>query len=373
MRIGIDLTPLPPDPVGAGTYMIQLVRAISKLPSEHQFVLIAQPKGRRLVGEILNPNVTWAMTPERSPALRLLWEQIGLPVLVSQLNLDLLHSLHYTRPYFLPSRSVVTFHDMTFFLFPELHTRSKRLFFPGAIRISAKRADGIIAVSESTRRDAIQILNIPPEKIYSIPSGIGAEFHPILDQEILQECQSKYNLPSDFILFVGLIEPRKNLPMLLRSYSQLKKFHLDLPLVLVGRKGWQFEIVAELIKELGIENKVLLTGYIPDQDLPLIYNLARLFVYPSSYEGFGFPPLEAMACGTPIITTAVSAMLETIGSAGVLIPPQDEDALTKALIMLLSDQEYQEFLSNLGKQRVEEFTWERSARETVHIYEQVTK
>ena len=143
-------------------------------------------------------------------------------------------------------------------------------------------------------------------------------------------------------------------------------------MVLVGRKGWQFEIVADLIKELRIENKVLLTGYIPDQDLPLIYNLARIFVYPSNYEGFGFPPLEAMACGTPVITTAVSAMLETIGSAGVLIPPQDEDALTKALIMLLGDQEYQELLSKMGKQRVEEFTWERSARETVHIYEQVT-
>jgi glycosyltransferase involved in cell wall biosynthesis len=369
MRIGIDISPLPSNPVGAGTYMIQLVRAISTLPSEHQFVIISQPKGRELVGEVSNPNVAWALTAERSPALRLLWEQTGLPIMARRLKLDLLHSLHYTRPFFLPCKSVVTFHDMTFFLFPELHTHSKRLFFPWAIRMSARRADAVISVSESTRRDALQILNISPEKIFAIPSGIGPEFRPIVDQELLLECRSKYNLPADFILFVGLIEPRKNLPMLLQSYAQLLKTQLDLPLVLVGRQGWDFEKVSQMIKGLGIERCVLLTGYIPDQDLPLIYNLARVFVYPSSYEGFGFPPLEAMACGTPVITSAVSAMLETVADGGVLIPPQDEDALTKALIMVLQDQSKQEYLSNRGQLRAAEFTWERTARETVHVYE----
>lgn len=373
MRIGIDITPLPPNPVGAGIYMIQLVRAISKLPVDHNYVIIAQPKGKDLIGEISNPNFSWTITPEHSPARRLLWEQLELPGLARQQGLDLLHSLHYTSPRFLPCRSVVTFHDMTFFLFPELHTTAKRLFFPRAIKMSANRADAIIAVSESTRRDAIRILKMQPQKIFGIPSGIGPEFRPIADQKLLEACRSKYSLPFDFILYVGLIEPRKNLPILVRSYSQLLAAGLDQPLVIVGRQGWHFEQVHQLIKQLGIEKKVVFTGYIPDQDLPFIYNLARVFVYPSTYEGFGFPPLEAMACGTPVITTAVSAMLDTVADGGVLVPPKDERALTDALILVLRDRSFRENLSSRGLQQASNFTWERTAKETVRIYEQVLR
>ncbi len=371
MKIGIDITPLPPNPVGAGTYIIQLVRAICKLPIDHHLFLIAHPNGRKLIGDFDNPNVKWAMIPERSPAARLIWEQFGLPRLAKQMNLNLLHSLHYTLPYFLTCRSVVTFHDMTFFLFPDLHTRSKRLFFPLVIRMSAKRSDAVISVSENTRRDALRILNISPEKIIAIPNGIGGEFHQIQNQTLLETCRAKYKLPADFILFVGLIEPRKNLPMLIKSYAETQKQRIDVPLVIVGREGWHYEKVYQLIKDHGIENKVLFTGYISDQDLPLVYNLARVFVYPSSYEGFGFPPLEAMACGTPVISTAVSAMLETVGNAGILIPPQDGEALSRALVSLLHDQANQERLSQIGLQRAAQFTWERTARETIKVYEKV--
>ncbi len=388
MKIGIDITPLPPNPVGAGTYIIQLVRALAALPPVQsadmgetppsgagrrspEFVLFAQQSGRELVGELPSERISWVVVPDLHPAKRLVWEQIQLPFLVRSAGVDLLHSLHYTRPLILPCASVVTFHDMTFFLFPELHTRAKRTYFPQAIRLSARRADALIAVSESTRRDALRILDIPPERITTVPNGINADFHPIEDSSVLDECRKRYHLPDEFILFVGLIEPRKNLPLLLRAYGNLIRQDDAPHLVLVGRVGWMVEQIYQLIAELNLEEKVHFTGYIPHQDLPIIYNLAKVFVYPSNYEGFGFPPLEAMACGTPVITTAVSAMLDYIGAAGLLVQPQNEQALTEAMRTLLKDSSLQEQFSQKGRQRAAEFTWQRTAIETLHIYERV--
>jgi glycosyltransferase involved in cell wall biosynthesis len=377
MKIGIDVTPLPPDPVGAGTYIIQLVRALSALPTDHRFVVFAQRSGRKQFGALGSSNFEWVIEPDHSPAMRLVWEQIRLPRLAAQFDLDLLHSLHYTRPFALPCASVVTFHDMTFFLFPELHTRSKRLFFPWAIRMSARRADALIAVSESTRRDALRILGLAPDKIVAIPNGISGDFRPVDDPALLEPCRQKYRLPGEFILFVGVIEPRKNLPLLLRAYASLATRESpaglpDLPpLVLVGQSGWMVADLLALIKQLGLEQKIQLTGYIPGQDLPIVYNLAQVFVYPSVYEGFGFPPLEAMACGTPVITTANSAMLDYVGDAGLLVPPKDERALSQAIETLLSNPMLQQRLSHEGRRRAAKFTWERTAIRTLEVYEKV--
>jgi glycosyltransferase involved in cell wall biosynthesis len=279
--------------------------------------------------------------------------------------------LHYTRPAIMPCKSVVTFHDMTFFLFPELHTRAKRIFFPFAIRQSARHADALVTISDNTRRDAIRILGIPPERIFSTPLGISEDFRPIDDPARLEEGRRLYQLPAEFILYVGLIEPRKNVPLLLRAYARLVKQGDPPPLVLVGRKGWMYEQVFQLVEQLNLKERVHFEGYIPAENLPIVYNLAQLFVYPSTYEGFGFPPLEAMACGTPVITTAISAMQDNVGAAGLLIPPQDEAALTQAIATLLSDQPLRERLSLAGRQRAAEFTWERTAEQTLKVYEHV--
>ncbi len=337
MRIGIDTSALPPHPVGAGNYIIRLVRALTALGSEHQFTIFAQQNGRELIGDLAG-RVDWVIVPNMRPAVRLLWEQVRLPVLVKRSAVDLLHSLHYTRPAVLPCKSVVTFHDMTFFLFPELHTRTKRIFFPFAIRQSSQHADALVTISENTRRDAIRILGIPPERIFTTPLGISEEFHPIDDPALLEEERRRYELPAEFILYVGLIEPRKNIPLLLKAYARLVNQGDPPALVLVGRLGWMSEQVFQLVEQLKLKDRVHFKGYIPAENLPIVYNLAKLFVYPSTYEGFGFPPLEAMACGIPVITTAISAMLDNIGEAGLLIPPQDETALNQAIETLLSDQ-----------------------------------
>lgn len=398
MRIGIDTTPLPPNPVGAGKYIIELTRALielnASLPVPHELVLFAQPVSHDLITHqeqrfIDAPGLTWVLVQQKNPPLRLAWEQTMLPLLVHRYRLRLLHSLHYTRPLYLPCRSVVTFHDMTFLLYPQLHTLPKRIIFPPAIRASARLADALIAVSEHTRQDAIRLLHIPPKKIHTAPHGVLPSYHPITDPSVLQSCQEKYHLPSKFILYVGAIEPRKNLPTLIRSYAALNRAdnaravvgaqHVGthcaptIPhLVLVGRLGWMYAEVLELIEQTGLQEKIHLTGYVPEQDLPAIYNLAQVFVYPSTYEGFGLPPLEAMACGTPVITTHVSAMIDVVGQAGILVAPNDEPALRQALQDMLTSPQLREDLRARGLTQAAGFTWQKTAHQTIQVYDSLS-
>jgi len=377
MRIGIDATPIPHEPVGAGIYIIQLTRALIAVKNElsnlpHEFIIFVHRQGYELINVPVTPGVEWIILPDRSPVHRLLWEQAHLPFIVSRLNIDLLHSLHYTRPAFLPCSSVVTFHDMTFLLFPHLHTRIKRVFFPISIRLSARYSQALIAVSECTRRDSIQLLNISPQKIFTVLNGISEEYSQISDATCLEEIRQKYQLPERFILTVGLIEPRKNLPMLIKAFARLvNSGRSAMHLVIAGRLGWMYKEIFRLIEILGIKDRVQFTGYLPAKDLSMVYNLAQIFVYPSLYEGFGFPPLEAMACGTPVISTSISAMSELIGDAGILVPPQDEVALAKAMQRVLDDFELQKRLSIMGRKHSALFTWKRTALETIEVYQHV--
>ena len=371
MRIGIDATALPPQPTGAGNYIINLIRSLNTLDSGDEFVVFVQQSRQHLFDLPPSSRLHWQVVPDKHPARRLVWEQIIFPGLVGQANLDLLHSLHYTRPYRLPCPSVVTFHDMTFFLYPHMHTLTKRVFFANTIRVSARRADALIADSESTRQDAIRLLGIPPGKISAIPLGVDEVFHPVHDVNLLADVRQRYNLPEQFILFVGVVEPRKNLSLLLKSYKTLVSEDITHPLVIAGRFGWMYNDLLRQIDALGLKDKIQFTGYIPQTDLPIVYNLADVFVYPSIYEGFGLPPLEAMACGTPVITTAISSMPEHVGDAGILIPAEDEWALSRAIHTVLTDRRLREQLSLKGSKQAANFTWKRTARETLQVYRKV--
>lgn len=373
IRIGIDATPLPEYPAGAGTYIIQLIRALTNLENQARFVIFAQKNQQTMIGCPEIQNVTWISSPKMSPIQRLLWEQISLPILLLRNKVDVFHSLHYTRPILLPCASVVTFHDMTFFLYPKLHTRLKRILFPIAIRISAYLSDHIIAVSECTQQDAMRILNLNPLRISAIPNGISEDFRPITDNSLLEECRNLYHLPENFILFTGLIEPRKNLPALINAYALLVKEFSPPPLVIVGRSGWGNIQLSELINQQNLKDQIIFTGYISARDLPIVYNLAQVFVYPSLYEGFGFPPLEAMACGIPVVSSDSSAMREIIGEAGILVPARDINALADAIRSLLQDSSLRLYYSSLGKQRSKLYSWKRTAQETLRVYQQVTR
>ena len=371
MKIGIDATALPPQPVGAGNYIIQLVRSLAEVDTNDEIVVFVQERRQPLFNLTSLSNITWEIVSDKNPAYRMVWEQITLPRIIQLAGVDLLHSLHYTRPANLPCASVVTIHDMTFFLYPELHTHVKRFFFPRAIRSSVRRADALIAISESTRQDSIRILGIPPEKIHTVLLGVTEEFRIITDHDLLSEIRKRYNLPELFILYVGLVEPRKNLPMLIDAFKKFVDAGYQYDLVIVGRFGWMYERVLRRIEELGLHHQVHFTGYVPQQDLPMVYNLASVSVYPTRYEGFGLPALESMACGTPVITTAISSLPEIVGDAGILIPSGDESALIHAMIEVLNNATLHQQLSIEGLKRAKQFTWQRTARETMKVYQTV--
>ncbi len=385
MRVGIDASALPSRPVGAGNYIIQLIRAIARhkvindsIPDSNQldgleFVIFVQRSRLELLNVEETPNLHLIVLPNISPSMRLLWEQISLPRLAKSHQVDLLHSLHYTMPLAYRGRIVVTFHDMTFFLFPHHHTLLKRYIFRFFIRTSSRHAVALIADSESTRQDAIRLVGVRPDKIFTAQLGVTQEFRPIRDNAILQHARQKYHLPEHFLLYVGMIEPRKNLPTLLQAYATIADQMPDHRLVVVGPKGWMVENILQQTGRLNISDKVHFTGYVERADLPGIYNMADVFIYPSVYEGFGLPVLEAMACGTPVITSNVSSMPEIVGDAGVLLTPNDSQALAQALLELINDPVYRQRLSTKGLERAAAFTWDRTAEKTVAVYRHVLR
>ena len=373
MKVAIDATALPPNPVGAGQYIIHLIRSLPRVAGDDRMLVYAQPHGWELIGIPENDVFRVSLVPEMHPARRLLWEQTAFPALLRRSGVDLLLSLHYTMPLSKPLPQVVVFHDMTFFLFPHLHTLPKRYFFRWMIRRSARRADHLLADSESTRRDAIRLVGIPSEKITTVPLGVTPDFHPVTDAALLEHVRSHYALPPRFVLFVGLLEPRKNLETLLRAFPQVSRACPDVSLVIAGRKGWGYQETLRRVTDLGLERRVHFTGYVAQEHLPALYSLADVFVYPSLYEGAGLPVLEAMACGTPVVTSNVSSMPEFAGEAGVLVSPESPDAIASALIRLLHDPDERARRSAAGLQRAARFTWERTARLTLEACRRVAE
>lgn len=366
MRIGIDATALPSRLFGAGNYIVNLIEALLRVDPVNEYVVFTKPthasffeagKGCQVIS-----------VPLVSRVQRIAWEQVALPSLLRRYKLNVLHSPHYTVPFAPGFTSVATFHDMTFFLYPEVHLFYKRLFFRTMIRLAIWRTNAVIAISQSTRDDLTRLLNPPLNKIYTIPYGIAGFFHPEADSHVLAK-RREYNLPEKFILYVGNLEPRKNLATLVHCFSNLVQRGLPHYLVLAGSHGWMDTDILATIEQLGIKSRVCFPGYIPQHDLPAVYTAAALFIYPSFYEGFGLPLLEAMACGVPVITSNVSSMPEVVGDAGIIVDPHNVDKLTDSAFRVLTNRELHDELRNKGLERAKSFSWEQTAKETIAVYE----
>ncbi len=370
MRVGIDATAVPMQRTGAGNYIVNLARTVGQVDSANEYVVF----GKSMHEADLSPNggipnVRFIRQDFASRGARLAWEQVGLPRQVRALQLDVLHSPHYTMPLRHAARSVVTFCDMTFVLHPDLHQRVKRIFFPTMMRLSARRADRLIAISESTRDDLVRMWNVDRSKVTAIPLAADAEFRPRSPEEIAEAC-GRYGLrPGDYILYVGMLEPRKNVDRLVEAFGTVANGLPDVDLVIAGRRGWMYDQIFARVEALGLRDRVRFTGYVPSQDLPALYGGARLFSYPSRYEGFGLPVLEAMSCGAPVVTTSVSSMPEVAGDAAILVAPDDVAGLAAALLRVSSDAACRDDLRCRGLARAKTFSWERCARETIAVYE----
>ena len=358
MRVGFDATAVPDRPVGAGNYIVELAKALAASGSDAHITVFH----RRSAFDFFYRS--WQ---------RLIWEQTMLPSQVRRHNLDILHSPHYTMPTRSTSKSVVTFHDCTFFLYPEFHTLPKRFFFRNMMKISAKRSDAIIAVSESTRNDAMRLLKVSSEKVWTIPLGVSDAFRPLSEIDGVEQLINKHNLPDEFLLYVGALEPRKNLVSMIEAYELLLEEGYSLDLVMVGPLGWMYQDVLEKISSSDHKSRIHRLGYVSAEELVKIYNLAKALVYIPIYEGFGLPVLEAMSCGTPVLASNTSSIPEIAGNAATLVEPTDVEEIHSAIVSTLSDEHMRERKIREGLKKAAEFTWQRTAESTIAVYESILR
>jgi glycosyltransferase involved in cell wall biosynthesis len=369
MRVALDLTSVPPRMAGVGSYLAGLVDALQRVDEVNEYLLVVGAALREAF-PVRSPRFSVVTVPDRSRPVRLLWEQVSLPALVARLRVDVLHSPHYTRPLRpLPCASVVGVMDLTYVLLPQYHAWSRRVFFRRMVPAAAALADRVIAISESTKRDAAAHLGIPAGRIDAIPLAISAAYRADIPAWDIDATRQRLDLPQEYVLFVGTIEPRKNLPRLVRAYANAVRTEPAFPaLVLVGMRGWQTGEFERALAESGVRTRIRIAGYVPEEDLPRVYAGATLFVYPSLYEGFGIPVLEALACGIPTITSSTSSMPEVAADAALLVDPHDTDALAAAMLRLFRDEPLRGVLRRRGIARAADFNWERTATLTIETY-----
>ncbi|MDB5080786.1 MAG: glycosyl transferase group 1 [Chloroflexi bacterium] len=308
------------------------------------------------------------------PVTRIAWEQFIAPFRLLRDKPALLHCPVNVMPLLALAPTVITIHDLGFIRFPERYKKLKRFYLHALTALSARRATHLITPSEAIRQEVIELLKISPERVTVIAEGVSEDFQP-LPAEAVEKFRQEKGLPAKFVLYVGTLEPRKNLPLLIRAFARWRKEHpaeaAGVRLVLGGAKGWFYEEIFRLVEELGLRNWTDFPGYLREEELPLWYNSARCFVYPSIYEGFGLPPLEAMACGCPVITSNTSSLPEVVGEAGWLVSPDDETGLTTALNQLLTDDSTWTSYREKGLLQAAKFTWQEAARQTLRIYRQI--
>jgi glycosyltransferase involved in cell wall biosynthesis len=366
MRIGIDARLVHYSRAGIGQYIAGLVTGLSACDEDHEFVLLQSRKDKTVLADTPNFARKSLWTPSHH---RL--EQLVLPFEISPLRLDVLHSPDFIPPFRRDYKSVITVHDLAFLLYPHFLTEESARYY-GQIDQAVRHADHIIADSLSTRRDIIRFLGVPEAKISVIYAAADRIYRPIEDEQLLTEARLKYGLDKPFILFVSTIEPRKNLPTLLRAFRQLlDHYKIDVRLAIAGQRGWVCGEVFAVAEELKLDNSVAFLGHVPVEDLVLLYNGARMHVHPSLYEGFGLPPLEAMACGTPTIVANVSSLPEVVADAGMLVDPEHMEGWTVAMWRLLTDDTLHEELSEKGLKRAKVFSWEKAARDTLDLYKRL--
>jgi glycosyltransferase involved in cell wall biosynthesis len=281
---------------------------------------------------------------------------------------NVFHATEHLLPRFKKAKTVFTLHDLIFKQFPQHHLPRNRIFLSLAMPLFLRRADAIICVSEHTKRDAIRFYNIPEERMRVIYEAAHPRFQPFTrssNHPIIQ----KYNLPKKFVLTVGTIEPRKNLTTLFEVLSQLED--RALPLVVIGKQGWLFDETYRKLRDLGLTERVKFLGYVPDEDLPTLYSAATVFAFPSVYEGFGLPPLEAMACGAPVISSNASSLPEVVGEGGLLVSPTDVRAWREAIERVMSDEMLRRYLAQRGLKQAAKFSWKKTAAQTREVYRSV--
>jgi glycosyltransferase involved in cell wall biosynthesis len=359
---------------GLSQHIQDLITSLLALPDDTRYTLYVGPGARdrpRSFARSLRAEIRETRWPTLQPEARIAWEQTALPIRARRDGLDLLHCPVLIQPLLASVPTVVTAHDLIFLRYPDRFPPPKRFYLRALAARSLRGARQVIAVSEATKRDVAGLMGIPERKITVVPNGVDSRRFYRRSPDKIAAFRAEHGLPARVILYLGTLEPRKNLPLLLRAYAAARADLEGAQLVIGGAKGWYYQEIFRVARALGLDSgpgAVRFLGYVPDGELPMWYNSATAFVYPSEYEGFGLPPLEAMACGTPVIAADRAALPEVVGDAGLLIDPTSEPALADALRAVLCRPEVAGRLAAAGVARAARFPWSGAAAATLAVY-----
>ena len=365
MRIGLDGIPLASTKTGIGHYTLELSRALARIDPEDEFELISPYRFSSSFEQ--NPPNLRAVEAAR----RRFWWFVGLPLYLRRHPLSLFHGTNYEIPMWSKCPTVLTIHDLSLLVHPETHephvVRRARYRLP----LMARSATKIITATEFMKREVSEHFKIDPARIAVTPYAQRQNFHPLSRGET-EQMRARFEIEDVFVLFVGTIEPRKNLITLLRAFAEvIRTTELRPQLVIAGKKGWLMDEMSNYINSEDLSARIKFTGYITDEDLGALYSSCTVCVYPSLYEGFGLPPLEAMACGAPVIASNVPSLFESTGKAALLVPPTDVQQLSQAIAEMIRNPEKRAYFSKAGLERASQFSWERTAELTLEVYREV--
>lgn len=349
---------------GVHQYIGHLLRYITQSDPGLRFTVLTNKTAHLPNPDLMVYRTSW---PTHRVPVRVLWEQAVQPRVLRRIGADLVHCPVFVGPVLSPCPSVITIHDLSFLRYPRFFHPTNRLYLSLMTKVSARRARRVIAVSRFTASESVALLGLAPERVEVVYHGVEPVFRP-LPRAMVEHFRHRQGLPEQFVLFVGTLEPRKNLVRLVEAIAQLGRDAV--PLVLVGGAGWLYRELYSRIKALELERLVRWVGYVDRAELPLWYNSATVFAYPSLYEGFGLPVLEAQACGVPVVTSDCSSLPEAGGDAALLINPWDVQALADSIARLLRDVPLREELREKGLARAQSFNWPRTAHQTTHVYRQ---
>lgn len=369
MRLGIDARLNGYRGGGISQYTRNIIHALADLDRTGDYAILHAARPQTDPGN-LTPAANFQRVNVYTPPHHRL-ERMALGLEISRLRLDVLHSPDFIPPLFGARRYIITVHDLNFMLFPKFQTPDSLAYYAGNIKAAVHKADHILTVSRATADDLCNLLNVPPEKITIQVEGVDPTYHPMSAEQI-RPVLERFKLPSTYILFVGTIEPRKNISGLFEAYSLLKQQMPDAPpLVLAGQRGWLYEPILQKAKDLNLRDDLIWIENATVADLPMIYNGAAVLVMPSFYEGFGLPPLEAMACGIPTVVSNRSSLPEVVGDTGLLVDPDHPESITDALRRMLTENELRSRSSKAGLERAKLFTWTQAAKTALEVYQKV--
>jgi glycosyltransferase involved in cell wall biosynthesis len=367
MHIGLDCRILREEPSGMWRFALNMIKKIIEIDKKNSYIFFVNDNyGSNFVEQDINIRLY-----NLNLKLFSIAEQFILPSVLKRTKIDIFHSFSFAAPLFSPCKTVITIYDLIHLLFPQNYSCKLALYYKLIVARCIRQTNKFLTISENSKSDIINLLGVSPEKVAVIYGAVDDLFQPMEKSNLKMKMSKQFGINKDFMLYVGNMRPHKNLLLLIEAFYKSLSLNPDLILVICAEKAYSFNAVSDKITKLGIEEKVFFVDNISDENLALFYNAARALILPSLYEGFGLPPLEAMACGTPVLASDIKPLREVLGDAALFFNPSDIEGMSRVMVKVLTDRQLQDNLSKKGSEWARQYSWEKSARELLSLYEEV--